>query len=117
VTGAVYKFFGCFWHGHTCLHFRDVSTTTGGTLAERYEQRMKRLEKITRAGYQVIVQWECDFVRGILSKHPELHIHPVVDCVPLIKRDALYGGWTEAMRLHYKAREGDTIQYYDVMSL
>ena len=36
---------------------------------------------------------------------------------PLCARDALYGGRTEAMRLHYKAREGETIQYVDVMSL
>jgi len=36
---------------------------------------------------------------------------------PLRTRDALYGGRTEAMRLHYKAREGETIQEVDVMSL
>jgi hypothetical protein len=36
---------------------------------------------------------------------------------PLNTRDALYGGRTEAMRLHYKAAEGETIQYVDVMSL
>jgi hypothetical protein len=78
---------------------------------------MQRLEKITRAGYQVIVQWECDFDRDILSKHPELQTHPVVDREPLNTRDALYGGRTEATRLHYKARKGETIQYCDVMSL
>jgi G:T-mismatch repair DNA endonuclease (very short patch repair protein) len=63
MTGTVYEFFGCFWHGHTCLHFRDVSTAAGETLTERYEQTMQRVEKITRAGYQVIVQWECDVDR------------------------------------------------------
>jgi G:T-mismatch repair DNA endonuclease (very short patch repair protein) len=78
-------------------------------LAERYEQTMQRLEKITRAGYQVIVQWECDFDRDILSKHPEHE--------PLNTRDVLHGGRTEAMRLHYKAKEGETIQYCDVMLL
>jgi hypothetical protein len=31
--------------------------------------------------------------------------------------DALYGGPSEAMRLHYKIAEGETIQYVDVMSL
>jgi hypothetical protein len=34
-TRTVYEFLGCFWHGHTCLHFRDVSTVFGETLAER----------------------------------------------------------------------------------
>jgi len=37
---------------------------------------------------------------------------------PLNTRDALYGGRTEAMRLHYKIKEGEeTVQYCDVMSL
>jgi len=31
--------------------------------------------------------------------------------------DALYGGRTVAMRLQYKAREGETIQYVDFMIL
>ena len=48
---------------------------------------------------------------------PELLAHPKVCKSPLCTRDALYGGRTEAMRLHYKAREGETIQYVDVMSL
>jgi hypothetical protein len=36
-TGTVYEFFGSLWHGHTCLHFRDVSTAFGKSLIERYE--------------------------------------------------------------------------------
>jgi G:T-mismatch repair DNA endonuclease (very short patch repair protein) len=41
-TGTVYEFLGCFWHGHTCLPFREVTTASGGeTLAERYEQTMQ----------------------------------------------------------------------------
>jgi hypothetical protein len=116
-TGSVYEFLGCFWHSHTCLPYRDVTRASGDTLAERYEQTMQRLEKITRAGYQVIVLWDCDFDMDLLSKHPELHTHPLVDHEPLNKRDALYGGRTEAMRLHYKAQEGENIQYCDVMSL
>jgi hypothetical protein len=35
-TGTVYEFLGCFWHGHTCLPFREVTIASGGeTLAER----------------------------------------------------------------------------------
>jgi G:T-mismatch repair DNA endonuclease (very short patch repair protein) len=57
-TRTVYEFLGCFWHFHTCLHFRDVSTVFGETLADRYEQTMDRLQKTRRAVYQVVVQWE-----------------------------------------------------------
>jgi hypothetical protein len=41
----------------------------------------------------------------------------MIEHSPLVTRDALYGGRTEAVRLHYKIGEGETIQYLDVMSL
>jgi len=79
---------------------------------------MMRIEQITRAGYQVEIRWECGFYQEILTHHPDLKKHPVVLHSSLNTRDALYGGRTEAMRLHYKAREGEeTVQYVDVMSL
>jgi len=79
---------------------------------------MVRIERITRAGYQVEIQRECEFDEEILTHHPELKTHPVVGHSPLNTRDALYGGRTEAMRRHYKVREGErTLQYADVMSL
>jgi len=115
-TNTIYEFFGCYWHGCTCKPFRDVITTNGYTLAPRYERTMARLEQITRAGYQVKVQWECEFDNAGIAT-PKLPAHPTVCKCPLCTRDALYGGRTEAMRLHYKAREGETIQYVDVMSL
>jgi len=48
--------------GHTCMAFRDTPTACGDdTLAQRYEITMSRLERITQAGYQVKIQWECEF--------------------------------------------------------
>jgi len=41
----------------------------------------------------------------------------VVRQSPLCTRDALYGVRTEALLLHYKVRENETILYVDVMSL
>jgi hypothetical protein len=35
-TRTVYEFLGCHWHGHTCRPFRDLSTPSDDTLAERY---------------------------------------------------------------------------------
>jgi len=111
-TNKIYEYLGSFWHGHTCQPFRDATTLSGVTLAERYERTMSRLEQITRAVYQIKVQWECEF-----EEKTELLTHPMVRQTPLCNRDALYGGLTEAMRLHYKVRENETIQYVDVMSL
>ena len=77
----------------------------GDTLAEWYERTMSRLEQITQAGYQVKIRRVCEFDEaGIVYQKPELLPHPIVEHSPLHKRDALYGGRTEAMRLHHKAR-------------
>jgi G:T-mismatch repair DNA endonuclease (very short patch repair protein) len=82
----------------------------GDTLADRYE-RIARLEQITQAGYKVEVPWECNFHEGILAVHPELKTHPIVHHEPLNTRNALNRCRTEAMRLHYKIAEGETIQF------
>jgi G:T-mismatch repair DNA endonuclease (very short patch repair protein) len=42
-----------------------------GTLAERYERTMTRIEQITKAGYEVKIVWECDLDReGNVEKKP-----------------------------------------------
>jgi len=107
-TRTFYEYFGCFYHGNTCQPFRGVATLRGNTLVERHERTMSRLEQITRAVYLVKVQWEC----AIDNKGK-----PIVEQSLLRTRDALYGGRTEAVRLRYKARENEKIQYVDVMSL
>ena len=111
-TKTIFEFFGCFGHGHTCQPFRDAATLIGDTLVERYERTMSRLEQITRAGYQFMVRWECEF-----EEKSELLTHPVVRQTPRSTRDALYGGRTEAIRLYFEVRENETIHYMDVMSL
>jgi len=60
----------------------------------------------SRADKLVKVQWQCEFddARG-----PEMLAHRIMQHSPLNTRDVLYGGRTEAMRLHYKARENETI--------
>jgi G:T-mismatch repair DNA endonuclease (very short patch repair protein) len=58
------------------------------TLCERYEKTIAKLEKITRAGYEVEAVWECEFDEGILAYHPELQVQPMVEHSPLNNRDA-----------------------------
>jgi len=92
-TRTIYEFFGCYFHGHTCEPFRNVITTSGDTLAKRYERTMSRLDQITRSGYLVKVQWECEFDEsGIVKQKLQLLTHPIVQQSPLRTRDALYGG-------------------------
>ena len=78
---------------------------------------MTRIEQITKAGYTVKLIWECEFdAFKIVERKPPLLTHPIVRHTPLNTSDALYGGRTEVMSLHYRTEEdAETIQYCDVM--
>jgi len=89
-TNAIYEFVVCHWHGFSFQPFRDVITTNGDFMAARYEQTLARLEQITRAGYHVTVQWECEFDDAGIAT-PELLAHQTVCKSPLCTRDALCG--------------------------
>jgi hypothetical protein len=79
---------------------------------------MARIEQIARAGYTVKIQWECKFDEAkIVKDKPEVLTHPIVRHSPLKTRDDLYGGRTEAMRLHYKISVNKTREYCDVINL
>ena len=98
-TMTVYEFCGCFHHGHTCRPFRDLGTFGGDTLAVWYERTMARIEHIARAGYNVNIQWECEFDDAkIVEDKPELLTHLIVRQSPLKTTDALYGDRNEDMR-------------------
>jgi len=72
---------------------------------------MTRTDNASR--YQVEVEWECHFYNEIMPHVPELKMNPVVQHRPINTRDALNGRRTEAMRLHYKVKERESIQYVD----
>jgi hypothetical protein len=80
-TKKVYEFLGCYFHGNTCLPFRDVTTMVDDTLSERYDHTITRLAAITQAGYEIEVQLEYAFDRDILPSHPELKTHPMFSTV------------------------------------
>jgi len=44
---------------------------------------MMRIGQITSAGYQIEVEWECEFEEEILTSHSDLNTHPVVLHSPL----------------------------------
>ena len=87
-TNTVYEFFVCYCHGCTCQPFRDFIVTSENTLAAKYEQTMVRFEQITRAGYQVKVQWECEFGDAVIETTELLAYETVCQC-PHRTRDTL----------------------------
>jgi hypothetical protein len=53
-----------------------------------------------------------------MDDKPELKTHPIIRHGPLKTRDALYGGRTEGIRLHYEIdHRKETIEYCDVINL
>ena len=61
---------------------------------------MARIEQIAHAGYNVKIQWECEFDNAnIVEEKPEFVTHLIVNYSPLKTQDALCGGRNEAMRL------------------
>jgi len=117
-TMTVYEILECYYPCYICQPYRDACRMRGETLAEKYERTMVLIEQIARAGYHVEIQWECEFDEEILTRRPELKTHPVGEHFHRNTRDALYGGRTEAMRLHYCVRGGEKILLYmEVMSL
>lgn len=81
-------------------------------MTERRERELKAL------GYDLVVIWEHDFDYQ-LKKNPTLRqFVSTLDLQDrLDPRDSFFGGRTNAVKLHYKATENETIQYYDFTSL
>jgi G:T-mismatch repair DNA endonuclease (very short patch repair protein) len=112
----VFSFNGCFYHGYHCLRNRDVPIigSTSETLEDRYNRTMARLDQIVSAGYVCHVMWECEFDR-ILKENPALE--KCDNDEPIILRNSLYGGRTEATKLYCKTGDKTRIKYFDIMSL
>ena len=64
--------------------------------------------------------WGCEFINLISENtgiEKELSSHPNIKKSLLNIRDALYGGRTEATKTYCRAKQGEQINYVDVISL
>ena len=86
-------------------------------MGEAHAQTLDRSMAL-KAQYTVVEMWECEYER-LLKADGEMR--DFVARVPVLEklepRDAFFGGRTNAVKLHYKAKEGERIEYYDVVSL
>ena len=67
IQGAVYEFFGDYWHGHQALINKYVEKNKedkAATIKTRLTQTYEKLKKIISMGYAVKVIWEKDFRYG-----------------------------------------------------
>lgn len=79
---------------------------------------INREKELQHMGYKLITVWEHQF-KYHLDKNTALQqFVATLDLQDrLDPRDSFFGGRTNAIKLHYQAKEDETIQYYDFTSL
>ena len=119
---TVFEFMGCLWHGCTsCFRhqrWRQYGANPDRTLEELYEATQAKLHRLRTAGFQVVVQWECQWKQCIDST-PSISsfLSSLTSTPPLQPRDAFFGGRTGAVALYHQVDPGEKIFYVDVTSL
>ncbi|KAL4136009.1 hypothetical protein QTP88_007583 [Uroleucon formosanum] len=117
---TVYQFHGCFWHG--CIKcFKDRETINNinhETMDDLYQKTIERSTAIKNAGYNLVVQWACDWINSITYKN--MKKADIAD--PINPRDAFFGDRTNAIKLRVKNTKMhyiyicslySTVNYYD----
>ena len=118
-NGVGYEFHGCLYHGcQKCFSPRTYNPVRQETMKATHRQHCERIEYIKQRVPRLVEMWECDWDGLVKSderlrkfvKEQELRegINP---------RDALFGGRTNAAKLHHLARDDERIEYIDVCSL
>ena len=123
-TNTVFEFLGCLWHGcPTCCNHQRHKTYGANpdrSLYELYEATEAKMQRLERAGYQIKIQWECQW-NAQVKRDPSLSsfLSSLTSTPPLQPRDAFFGGQTGAVALYHKADVdlGEKIFYVDVTSL
>lgn len=79
---------------------------------------INREKELQHMGYKLITVWEHQF-KYHLDKNTALQqFVATLDLQDrLDPRDSFFGGRTNAIKLHYQAKDDETIQYYDFTSL
>ena len=121
-TNTVYEFMGCLWHGcpECCQNkrWKQYGANLDRTLDELYEATCEKLKSLERAGYRLVVEWECRWQKKIKAS-PDLQsfLNTMTEIPPLNPRDAFFGGRTGAVALYHEVAQGEKIYYVDVTSL
>ena len=121
-SNTVYEFMGCLWHGcPDCCQYkrwRQYGANPDRTLDELYEATCEKLKSLQRAGFNLIVEWECHWEKKVKAT-PDLQtfLNTMTMVPPLQPRDAFFGGRTGAVALYHRATQGEKIFYIDVTSL
>ena len=121
LTGTVYEFQGCIYHGcRSCYPVRNIRNYAAPdrTVEELYAATEAKRMDLLRAGYKVIEIWEHQWDQQVQTNEEVKNFLASFDLVkPLEPRDAFFGGRTGAVSLHAVAGEEEEIRYTDITSL
>ena len=114
---TIYEFHGCYWHGCTMCY----NSLTYNTVKQMYQfavnsQHRSRIDFIKKelSDYKIVELWEHEWDVMCITDIELVNflkfnsIEP-----PLIPRDSLYGGRTQAYILYHKCKENERIDYID----
>ena len=110
-TKTMYEFSECYFHGcPKCYHPDDENKKIHRRMGMLYADTMARNKALEQKGYKVVHCWEHEWdeqkakldkkVQKKLTEKAKKH----KSFGPLVPRDTLYGGRTEAFKLYFSAR-------------
>ncbi|XP_049332872.1 uncharacterized protein LOC125801098 isoform X1 [Astyanax mexicanus] len=117
-----FEFLGCFYHGcDKCFpsNLTHPLSKTYQTFGEILQQSLEKIQILQNThNLHVTVIWEHTWNEMKRSNHDVKKFLDHFDFPERMKpRDALFGGRTNALHLHYVAQPGERIDYYDFTSL
>ena len=117
----IFEFHGCLFHGcPKCYSSSSWNRIKQQTMGTTYKRHLDRIEFIKQnlPEFELIEIWECEF-DALDKQDPDFaaFIKKARVEVPLNPRDALYGGRTNAFKLHFNCNDRQKIKYYDFTSL
>uniref|UniRef100_A0ABM5FV71 DNA-directed DNA polymerase n=1 Tax=Pogona vitticeps TaxID=103695 RepID=A0ABM5FV71_9SAUR len=117
--GICLEFLGCFFHGCAlCYHSEDWNPLLGKTYGALFNATQERTAVLRSKGFEVRSIWEHEWKEMVRSDSAVKNYLASADFPePLVPREALFGGRTNAIRLYYRAKPEEQILYYDFTSL
>ena len=87
-------------------------------MSELYALTVRKEVALKKLGYKVISKWDHEFRQEMTDDEDLTKFVKSVNVVSLLEpRDSFFGGRVNETRLHYKIKEGETIDYVDYTSL
>ncbi|KAK3755141.1 hypothetical protein QZH41_020561 [Actinostola sp. cb2023] len=118
-TRTVYQFHGCFWHACSICFpnaqmFHPKLRQKMGDIRNGTAHRTQRMRDW---GFKVVEMWEHEWDGMQSADNDDTFPEWMKHQEPLNPREGLFGGRTNALKLHYKCPEGSRVDYVDFTSL